>query len=280
MNTENPLTFVYLLVDNGLLAEVSAGYTEPDLRSRPTWLASIYSERALAVSPILIDLEAAYEAGALDQVMGYVNALRPALHVSIIETDLDLEQTAQHLRRFIFILDPESKQFTFRYADCTILALLPSVLTPEQWGYMAGRMTRWQIHDRLGAIVPLPSTNFIETVSIPLRLESDQLAALDEASEPDHYIAKVKMMGNHERLPGTQAEQHAWAQAARELWRASEHKNSLALMLLTEATLKTRGEILLQRETKYLLAISEIDAFHTQLNQLSEKILVQPTLHM
>jgi hypothetical protein len=272
MNIEKPVTFVYLLVDNGLLAEVAASYSEDELHSRPTWLAPIYAERALAVSPLLIDLEAAYEAGALDQVMRYLNALQPALHVSIIETELNLEQLAQHLRRFIFILDPEGKQFTFRYADCAILALLPSVLTPAQWGHIAGPMTRWQIHDRSGGIFPLPSSIFVGNEPIPLRLGEAQLAALDEASEPDHYIAKVKMMGGQDRWPGTQAEQHAWALAARRLWLASENKHSLALMLFTEATLKTRGELLLQESIENLFAISEFDTFRMELNQLSNKI--------
>lgn len=273
MNTNNPATAVYLLIDNGLLAEVSASYTESDSRSRPTWLVPIYPESALAVSPLLIDVEAAYEAGDLDQVMSYVNALQPALHVSIIETELTLEQIAGHLRRFIFILDPDGKQFTFRYADCTILALLPSVLTPAQWGYMAGPMTRWQIHDRTGAVFPLPSADLIASEAIPFRLDSEQLAALDEASEPDHYIAKVKMMGNQGSLPGSPAEQHAWAQTARQLWRAAGNKNSLVLMVFTEFALRTRGKILFQEATENLLSINESNTFSAELNQLSNQIM-------
>jgi hypothetical protein len=262
--------FVYLLIDNGLLHEASASYTETESSSRPVWLAPIYTERALSVSPFLVDLEGAYEAGDLDQVMNYLNALQPALHVSIIETELDLEQIAQHLRRFIFIVDPEGKQYTFRYADCTVLALLPSVLTAAQWAHMTGPIKRWGSHDRSGAIVRLPSADFSANESIPFSLDSDQLAALDEASEPDHYIAKVKMMSDQDQFPGTPAEQHAWAHAARQFWRASDNKKSLFLIFLTEAAIKTRGNILYQEKTKRLLLMDEIDAFLTELHHLSE----------
>lgn len=74
MSNREPNTFVYLLIDNGMLAEVSTSYTEDAPGSRPAWLAPIYPERALAVSPLLVDLEAAYESGDLDRVMHFVNA--------------------------------------------------------------------------------------------------------------------------------------------------------------------------------------------------------------
>jgi hypothetical protein len=244
MNTGEPDTFVYLLVDNGLLDEVSASYTETDSNSRPTWLSPIYLERALAVSPLLIDLEAAYEGGDLDQVMHYLNALQPALHVSIIETALDLNHLAKHLRRFIFIVDPNGKQFTFRYADCTILALLPSVLTPGQWAAMHEPIAKWEIHDRSGVIAHMPPADSTENALTPFRLNCVQIDFLDEASEPDHYIAKVKMMHNIEALPGNYFEQHKWSKSARQLWRKVESPSAEALLFLTESAIITKGEIL------------------------------------
>ncbi len=45
----------YLLIDNGLLEEVSASYTEVDSKNRPLWLEPIYPDHALAVSPLLVD---------------------------------------------------------------------------------------------------------------------------------------------------------------------------------------------------------------------------------
>ena len=95
MSNRDPNTFVYLLIDNGMLAEVSTSYTEDAPGSRPAWLAPVYPERALAVSPLLVDLEAAYEGGDLDRVMHFVNARKPALHVSVIESALDIGQLAR-----------------------------------------------------------------------------------------------------------------------------------------------------------------------------------------
>jgi hypothetical protein len=271
MNTGDPDTFVYLLVDNGLLNEVSASYTETDSNSRPTWLSPIYPERALAVSPLLIDLEAAYEGGDLDQIMHYLNALQPALHVSIIETDLNLEHLAQHLRRFIFILDPAGKQFTFRYADCNVLTLLPSVLTPEQWASMHRVIKCWDIHLRTGKIARLESSESTENLQTPLSLDYNQLVVFEESSEPDHYLAKVKIMRNDNALPGNSVEQHCWARAARQAWLSRGNSNSLILLFLTEAALMTQGKILHSKDLGNVLAIHEAAPFRKQLLDLIDE---------
>lgn len=273
MSGRNPDVFVYLLIDNALLDEVSASYTETNSAERPTWLTPIYEERALAVSPFLVDLAAAYEAGELDQVMGYLNARFPALHVSIIETGLHLEQIAQHLRRFIFIVDPEGRQFTLRYADCAVLAPLSSLLTTAQWASMRGPITRWTIHDRSGALVHLPAFEPAPGSPTPLCLDRDQLAPLDEASEPDHFIAKAKMMRHGATLPGNAAEQYVWARTARQTWRDAENSNTLILMFLTEATLVTEGEILSRPEMRYLLAMDEVGEFRNRLRRQVNEIL-------
>lgn len=99
MSNSEDSEFVYLLVDNSLLHETSREYREANLNSRPMWLEPIYSDRALEVSPLLIDVEAAYDAGDIDRVMVYLNARKPALHVSIIESELKLKNVVQHLRR-------------------------------------------------------------------------------------------------------------------------------------------------------------------------------------
>lgn len=203
--------------------------------------------------------------------MSYVNACKPALHVSIIETVLSFEQIAQHLRRFIFIVSPEGKQLTLRYADCTVLAPLAFVLTAAQWATMKGPISRWGIHDRSGALVQLPLAELVAHAPTPFFLDHDQLAALDESSEPDHYIAKVKTMINGMPLPGNTKEQHAWALAARQAWRAAGNTNSLILLFLTEATLISRGEILRTPEIQETLAMNESRAFRHKIQiQLKE----------
>lgn len=268
MNDRPGGVFVYLLVDNSLLHEVSASYIEENPDRHPSWLAPVYPGHALAASPFVVDIDAAYEAGDLDQVMGYLNARRPALHVSIVETGLELEAIVQHLRRFIFILSPDEKQYTLRYADCAVLGPLSSILTAEQWAAMRGPITRWCIHDRAGAVIQLPSAEPVANAPTPLCLSHDQMGALDEASEPDHYVAKVKMMHNGTALPGNTAEQHAWAHAARQEWRAANSSNSLVLLFLTEAALATQGEILRRPELQEWLAMDEASTFRNKLQAL------------
>ncbi|KQZ46893.1 MULTISPECIES: DUF4123 domain-containing protein [unclassified Massilia] len=272
MNSGHQNVSSYLLIDNGLLEEVSASYTEVDSRNRPLWLEPIYPDYALAVSPLLVDLDAAYEAGDIDLVMSYVNARAPALHVSIIETELNLEQIAQHLRKFIFIVAPDDKQFTLRYADGTVLATLAAVLTTAQWATMKGPISRWGVHDRSGTLTSLPPAEPVAYASTPFCLNHDQLAALDEASEPDHCIAKVKMMRHVTPLPGNTAEQHTWALAAREVWRAAGNSNASILLFLTESTLISRGTVLRRNEIQNFLAMDEANAFRENLQDLVKKM--------
>lgn len=272
MSQGNSNGSVYLLIDNGMLDEVSASYAEDAPESRPAWLAPIYPERALAVSPLLVDLEAAYEGGDLDRVTYFVNARKPALHVSVIESALDIRQLAHHLSRFIFILDPQGKQFTLRYADCAVLAPLSELLTPVQWATMRAPVARWHIHHRSGALVPLPPAEATAVAPTPLCLGQDQLLALDEASEPDHVIAKVNMMRNGEALPGNAVEQHEWAQAARRAWRAAGNAHPPILMFLTEAALLTRGAILRRQKVAELLATNEVSVFRTKLRKLVDDL--------
>lgn len=271
MNGSNNGFFTYLLVDNGLLQEMSAAYEEPDTRHRPTWLEPLYAQRALEVSPILIDVGAAYEAGDIEQVMGYVNARKPALHVSIIESELELGKLAHHLRRFIFIVDPQGKQFTLRFADCAVLASLSSVLTPAQWGTMARPIKRWGIHARSGAVTQIPSTDAVTQGQTPLRLDQAQLAELDETSEPDHLIAKVKMMRHGMDLPGNADEHYAWALKARREWKAANNSNPLSLLFLTEAMLLCRGSILCGHEIRDALIMDEVASLRERLKYLIEE---------
>lgn len=272
MSNSEDSEFVYLLVDNSLLHETSREYREANLNSRPMWLEPIYSDRALEVSPLLIDVEAAYDAGDIDRVMVYLNARKPALHVSIIESELKLKNVVQHLRRFIFILDPEGRQLTLRYADCSVIATLAFILTKTQWATLKSPISRWGIHSRAGSIIELPLAESDEYLLTPLRLEREQLAALDEASEPDHFIAKVKMMNHGKEFPGNVEEQHAWTLAARQIWRSANNSNKIYLINLTKAALVTRGEILYRRDLQECMALEGISMFRERLKEIVSNI--------
>ncbi|TFW33607.1 DUF4123 domain-containing protein [Massilia horti] len=273
MSSEKSEVYAYLLVDNGLLQESSAKYTEPSADSRPTWLEPIYEAKALEVSPLLIDIEAAYEGGSLDRMMELVNALKPAMHLSIIESALPLSELAQHLRRFIFIVAENGKQYTLRYADCAVLVPLSSVLSPSQWTTLTEPLLRWSAHDRANALIQMPPPIMEQTgAPTPLHFTDDQFTTLNEALEPDHFLAQVKQLRAGITFPGDACEQHAWASQAREAWRAAGNTNNLFLLSLTEAALLTRGEILRRRNLPSLLAIKELSSFRAKIRELAQEI--------
>lgn len=268
MNRETGPVFFYLLVDNGLLQEASRNYGEPDAKSRPVWLQPIYVQSALEVSPFLIDIEAAFESGDIEQVMLFWNACKPALHVSIIESELRLEDIAQHFRRFIFVTDSTNRHFTLRFADCTVLACLSSVLTPAQWTAMTDPVRRWGVHGRSGSVTQLPTNRCEKCATTPLRLDQEQLEELNELSEPDHFIAKVTMMHHGAEFPGNAEDQHAWAKSARQQWKAAENSNPMSLLFLTEAMLLSGGAVLQREEVKNFLAMNDANDFREKLKDL------------
>jgi len=272
MSANNEELFVYLLIDNGLLHDISAGYAEGNPKGRPLWLGPIYAERSQEVSPLLIDVEAAYEAGDIEKVMGYMNARKPALHVSIIESKLKLGELVHHLRRFIFIVYPNGIQFTLRYADCAVLAPLSTLLAPAQWAEMREPMTHWTVHDRSGSTIQLPAAESETRAPTPLNLNWEQLTTLDEASEPDHLIAKAKMIRHGGDLPGNAVEQYSWARSANEMWRATGNSDPLFLTILTEAALTTQGRILNVEDLRGCLRLSEINAFSERMRELVAEI--------
>lgn len=108
-------------------------------------------------------------------------------------------------------------------------------------------------------------------MSTPLRLDREQLAALDEASEPDHFIAKVRMMRQANSLPGTAVEQYTWALKARQVWRLKNNASSLILERLTEATLITCGKVLSGNNIEHLLEMGNYEEFQKELSYLCEK---------
>jgi hypothetical protein len=272
MSPNIPVISCYLLVDNGLLQSVSSRYDPPD-NGHPEWLEPLYKDEALAVSPLIIDLGAAYESGQLDRVMELANAQKPALHLSLIETPLTRAELAQHLRRFIFIVAPNGKQYTMRFADCAVITALASILAPEQWRTMTAPLLRWGIHDRSHSIAWFPSESLSEPFSpIPLQLTQQQIDELNEALAPEHVLATVRAMRRGRHLEGDAREQQQWACAARAAWQAAGNENELILTFFANAVLATRGEILRSDQVPRLLQIQEHRAFSVELRQLLDDI--------
>lgn len=242
----------FLLIDGAQLALAELPVPLPD--AAPEWLTHVYDPSGAAVSPLVIDIEAASRADNGDQMTALFTALQPQLHASLIETTLSHEALTQHLRRFIMIRTEAGKAYTLRFADCTVLPILAAVFTPGQWAALAGPIVRFCVHGLEGALQTLPVADpALSPAMTPLVLTDEQLAALAEAAAPSMMLAHLRDMNHGDALQGSRAEQHRWASAARLLWRSAGNLDDIVLRWLTSATLATEGHVLQQSRLPTLL---------------------------
>lgn len=254
----------FLLIDGAQLATAEVRVPMPD--EHPAWLTHIYDDQAATVSPLLINIEAAHDAGGLDAMTGLVNALEPKLHASFIDTALSHADLLQHLRRFIMIRTVNGKAYTLRFADSTVLPILATVLDPTQWAALVGPIARWHVHGYDGALHALPVTdNIAVPAQTPLVLSDKQCAALAEHTAPSMMLAHLRDMVHGDALPGNAAEQHRWASEARRLWRSSHTTDEIVLRWLTSAALATAGAVLQHRGLPTLLNGADSSAIRTEL---------------
>lgn len=246
----------FMLIDGAQLALADIAIPDPD--KAPAWLTYVYESGATAVSPLVIDIDAAYGVGGADEVSAFFTALQPKAHVSLIDTTLSHAALTQHLRRFIMVRAGTGRAYTLRFADCTVLATLAAVLTGSQWAAIAGPMGRWCVHGFDDALRALPAAD-IDAIpaQTPLVLAEEQIAALAEAGAPSMMLAHLLDMNHGEALPGSAAEQHRWASAARAMWQGAANADEIVLRWLTSATLETKGKLLDQAALRILLERSD-----------------------
>jgi hypothetical protein len=265
-------TEVYLLIDNGLLHGTPSHYAEDPESIRPNWLEPIYDDKDLDVSPLVVNIEAAYEAGELELAMKLANERKPALHLSLIDTPLSQAELAQHLRRLIHIVTEDRKQYTLRFADGLVLATLASVATAPQWAAITRPISRWRVHDRGGSIISLPLAPTEQECPLPLLLTAGQISDVRDALEPDHVLAKVRALRHGAELHGNAYEQYEWTCTAASLWKASGNINKVMLTSLVDAAVTTRGEILRHQRVTSLLAMQDLGSFLAELQRLVHEI--------
>jgi hypothetical protein len=265
MSTPNSEVSTYLLIDNAML---TAGDGEAmALDEGQDWAVCVYEDRVAAVSPYLIDLYAANEAGHVDRVMSLVNAMPQKMHVSIIDTAMPLAELAQHLRRFIMVKAEGGKNLTLRFADCAVLPELAKTFTPEQWSAIAWPTARWHVHDYSGRLLALPGADAaVLRSSLPLLLTEQQLTLLNNAMVPNNVLANLRAMCHGAALPGNAAERQRWASEAVRLWRSSGNEQDIVLRWLTSAALETHGAALQQETVGALLAMRDLDQIRTGLH--------------
>jgi hypothetical protein len=271
MTATEPEISPFLLIDSAMLGGTEA-YLPMQADARPDWLLPIYKETAATVSPLLIDMAAAEQAGQLDLMMKLFNAMHPQLHASLIETRLSHDALAQHLRHFIFVRLASGDEPTLRFADCAVLPSLAAVLTPAQWAAVVGPMTRWCVHQRHGVLTALALAEpGQELAPTPLTLTAQQDALLTELEAPDQLIGNLLRRRKGQTLPGDMAEQHRWASEAIAQWRAAGHSDNGVLLLLADAIFDTQGRLLGHSGLADILAHQNAAAINVDLKQAIER---------
>lgn len=233
----------YILLDTALMADAeSKPWTKS--KRRPGWLIPLYDRSAWDVSPVIVDIEAAYKSNRIDLVTTLLNHRQPQVHASFIDTSLAPDALAEHLRQFIYVLDDEGSELTLRIADCIVLPWLQSAMTPEQWAAVHGPILRWGIHGRDGKLSVLPAPTEAVPAVAPLTLNRQQIAMLCDAHEPDQLLANMRAMRPAHRWGDTPQIEIKLAEDTLRVWTASSQTDRTTLLLLARGVFDTKGGLL------------------------------------
>lgn len=237
----------------------------------PSWIAPVYREDAYSVTPILIDVLGACDAGELDSMMRLTNACKPPLHVSFIDTELRMEELAQHLRQFIYIVTEEGTELTLRFADCVVLPALADDLSQAQWATMAAPISRWLVHGRDGGLGSLPAAvPEYQPVAAPFVLTDEQVGGIKDAMGTERLLANLRNMRPGEPLGRTPEEAYRWACKAREMWHAASRTDDVLLLVFARNVFDTKGRILNLPSLPETLANPDAEALRRELYKLVE----------
>lgn len=233
----------YILIDTTLI-----GYPldKPWIKRRrkPSWIASLYEREAITVSPILIDIERAVVCNRLDAVMALVNAVRPQMGISFIDTELTLTQLQAHLRQFIYIKAEDDTELTLRFADCTVLPALATFLTEVQWSSIVTPFQNWKIHGRDGKLKPLPIFESDASLTSPLSLSDGQVASLRNAMGADQLLANLRKMRPGDSSSYSTLKAYEYAEKTRQIWLSAGLDEDTELLLFARDVFDTDGRLL------------------------------------
>jgi hypothetical protein len=236
-----------------------------------SWMAPIYGETAHSVTPLLIDIEAAYNTGELDEMTALVNAFKPQLHASFLDTELDLTGVAQHLRQFIYVRTAAGDELTLRFADCAVLPALSGHLSMSQWATLTAPIARWLVHKRDGCLSRLPAaTPEQQVIGTPLVLTAEQIAAIKDAMGVDRLLANLRNMRPAEPLGRSPEEAFRWASEARSIWLAAGKADDVLLLVFVRGVFETKGRILNLPSLPQMLANPDSAQLRRELRKLVE----------
>lgn len=253
----------YLLLDGALTTHSSA---KEALFGKATadWcqpLLDIPNLRLL--SPILIDVNRVEQYGGSLQnsLRELLHACPMQLHLSYLESNLELGQIAKHLSRFTSFYDAHMQLYGVRLADCRVLVVLAEVLTKQQWTDLTDSISSWSIHNRKGESVHLPvATNTTQPkVDQVFTLTVNQVDALVRASEPDALLSHHGLDLN---VVKTEAHNYwVWAKTCLQVWQQSKSTDREVLNAFARLVFNSKGKALQERQWQAFLATATVNDF-------------------
>lgn len=233
----------YVLIDTNLLGDPR---NRPWLQKyrHPSWISTIYGRYAVDVSPAVIDVERALQCSRISSLMEMVNAQRPQLGISFIETDLTLENLVKHLRQFICVRTTAGVELTLRFADGIVLPTLASILTAEQWSLLTSPFKSWKVHGRDGSLISLPIGSAPSSIRPPLMLTGAQIRALKDSMGADQLLVNLRMQRSAPPSTYLTPEAFAYASQARRMWHAAGHSDDQDLVFFAAGIFDTEGRLL------------------------------------
>lgn len=260
----------YLLLDTALMI----GHAPRALlrkRHRPSWLQPIYDPNAIAVTPIVIDVQKAYDDGRIGEVMRLTGCCSPQLHVSVIHSSISLSAIVAHLKSIAYIFTEEKQQLTLRFADCTVAKCLPSVLTEIQWSQVAGPFIQWLIHDLDNSLSRLPIASKPDRCDLPLILSNLQVEALKEGARVHKLIADIKQTTPNVFSGQPLSHVYPIVEKAQTAWNDAGTRDSEVLLELATHAVRTDGDVLNLRGLQLLLRNAGVDEIRRQLHAIGRK---------
>lgn len=259
----------YVLIDTTLLGDLQ---TKPWLQKnrRPSWIAAIYGRYAVDVSPVVVDVERAFQCSRISTLMNIVNARRPQLGVSFIETNLTLEKLVEHLRQFICVLTRGDVELTLRFADGVVLPNLAFILTPQQWSLITAPFISWKVHGRDGKLFSLPILNARGSIRPPLMLTGAQIRALKDSMGADQLLVNLRMYRSAPPSTYLTEEAFAYATQARRIWHVAGHSDDQDLVLFAAGVFDTDGRLLSVPGLEEALARSDRTKIREDLQRMVE----------
>jgi len=260
----------FVLLDLALIdgVHIASRYSEGAF---PSWIAPVYNEEAYSVTPLLIDVEGARDAGEAELLMALVNARKPQLHASFIDAELGLAELNRHFRQFICIKTEAGDELTLRFADCAVLPVLASHLSISQWATLAAPIVRWLIHGRDGRLKQLPAVPpGQQPASAPLVLTDEQIARIKDAMGTDRLLANLRNMRPAELLGRSPEETYRWASEARAMWSTAGRADDTLLLVFARGIFETKGRILNLPSLPQMLTNPDPALLRKELRQLVE----------